>query len=116
MGYQDAISSIGIHTNTDNKPSNGTVDGIDSFDTKGYPSVDPATRPEITATDESPKYAGNVSAWSQTDAYGNSGYARDVARYLFIGNRVGINTVAGEEQTKRMYMERGMGASLFTLG
>ena len=48
MGYQDQIAITGIHTTADNKPSNGTVDGVDSFDTKVFPTVDPATRPQIS--------------------------------------------------------------------
>lgn len=55
MGFQDAIGSIGIHTTVDNKPSNGTVDGVDSFDTKTMPSVDPGTQTAIGEADSSDK-------------------------------------------------------------
>ena len=115
MGYQDAIASIGIATTADNKPSNGTVDGVDSFDTKIYPTVDPATRPEITEVDNAPKYASNVLAWSLTNSYGNNEYAYEVARnYLFI-NTSGTNTIAGEDKTKQLYMEQGSGFKFYGL-
>ena len=93
MGYQDAIAITGIHTTADNKPSNGTVDGVDSFDTKVFPTVDPATTHEISAPDESAKYAGNVAAWSDTDAYGNRDLARDVVNFFnkIWGDRSGLN-------------------------
>lgn len=93
MGYQDAIASLGIHTTADNKPSNGTVDGVDSFDTKVYPTVDPATMPQISAPDESAKYAGNVAAWSDTDAYGNRNLAQDVVNFFnkMWGDRSGLD-------------------------
>lgn len=61
MGYQDQIAITGIATTADNKPSNGTVDGVDSFDTKTYAPVDPATTPYISAPDESAKYAYEVA-------------------------------------------------------
>ena len=84
-------------------------------DTKGYQSVDPATRPEITATDESAKYAGNVAAWSDTNAYGSNEQAFEVARnYLFI-NKAGTNTIAGEDLTKKLYMQKGAGFNLYGL-
>ena len=115
MGYQDQIAITGIATTADNKPSNGTVDGVDSFDTKVYPTVDPATTKEISAPDESAKYAGNVAGWSQSDAYGNNEYAFEVARnYLFI-NTAGTNGIAGEEKTKEMYLQKGQGSIFYTL-
>lgn len=115
MGYQDQIAITGIATTADNKPSNGTVDGVDSFDTKTYAPVDPETAPYITKPDESAKYAGNVAGWSQSDAYGNNEYAFEVARnYLFI-NTSGTNGIAGEEKTKQMYQEKGMGTIFFKL-
>lgn len=115
MGYQDQIAITGIATTADNKPSNGTVDGIDSFDTKVYAQVDPATRPEISETDESAKYAGNVAGWSQADAYGNNGYAFDVARNFLAQNRTGLNPFSNEEFTKALYQEKGAGSIFFSM-
>ena len=116
MGYQNQIAITGIATTAENKPSNGTVDGVDSFDTKTYAPVDPATTPYISAPDESAKYAGNVAAWGQTDAYGNNEYAYEVARnYLFI-NKAGINGITGEDKTKQIYNEQGKGLNFYELG
>lgn len=115
MGYQDAIASIGIQTTADNRPSNGTVDGVDSFDTKVFPTVDPATTTEISAPDESAKYAGNVAGWSEADAYGNNEYAYEVARnYLFI-KTAGTNTISSEDTMKERYMSAGSGFNLYGL-
>lgn len=115
MGYQDAIARIGIPTTADNKPSNGTVDGIDSFDTKVYPSVDPATTPEISAPDESAKYAGNVAGWSDANAYGNNEYAYEVARYALSQNTYGANPFQKDDFSKMLYQEQGAGFKLFSL-
>lgn len=115
MGYQDAIASIGMPTTADNKPSNGTVDGVDSFDTKVYPTVDPATTKEISAPDESAKYAGNVADWSQTDAYGNNGYAYDVARNALNQNTYGTNPFSNDDFNRMLYQEKGAGFNFFGL-
>ena len=116
MGYQDAIASIGIATTADNKPSNGTVDGVDSFDTKVYPSVDPATAPEINAPDESAKYAGNVTSWSLTDSYGSMEAAWEVVKNFMTKPSVGTNPFQPEEFTKALYQQQGAGNRFFTLG
>ena len=115
MGYQDAIASIGMPTTADNKPSNGTVDGVDSFDTKVYPAVDPATTPEISAPDKSAKYAGNVAGWSEADAYGNNGYAWDIAKFEMAQNSSGTNPFSPDELTKMIYQEKGAGLNLYGL-
>ena len=121
MGYQDAIASIGIHTTADNKPSNGTVDGVDSFDTKTYAPVDPETAPYITKPDESAKYAGNVAGWSQSDAYGNNEYAYEVARNFLSQNTYGTNPFQPNDLNKTIQQQIAqrqghmVGASIFEL-
>jgi len=85
-----AIYNIGFHIpSPDDCGSDGNGDIF--ADTKGYPEVDPATRPEITATDESAKYAGNVAAWSDTNSYGNLELALEIARNALAKNRDGGN-------------------------
>lgn len=115
MGYQDAIASIGIHTTADNKPSNGTVDGVDSFDTKVFPTVDRATKPEISEVDQSNKYAGNVAAWSRADAYGNNEYAYEVAKNFLNETRYGTNPFSNDEFSKALYQQQGAGLKFFEL-
>lgn len=115
MGYQDAIASIGIQTTADNKPSNGTVDGVDSFDTKVFPTVDPATTTEISAPDESARYAGNVAGWSQADAYGNNEYAFEVARNALNQNTYGTNPFSNDDFNRMLYQEKGAGLNFFEL-
>lgn len=105
----------GIEATIDNKPSNGMVDGVETFDTKAGLQFDPETSNGITAPDESAKYAGNVTAWSDTNAYGSNEQAFEVARnYLFI-NKAGTNTIAGEDLTKKLYMQKGAGFNLYGL-
>lgn len=113
MGYQDAIASIGMPTTADNKPSNGTVEGVDSFDTKAYSLVDPATTKEISAPAESAKYAGNVAGWSQADAYGNNGYAYEIARNALNQGTYGTNPFSSEDFNRILYQEKGAGRYLF---
>ena len=88
----------------------------DLFDRDKLPKPDLETEQNmITKADQSAKYAGNVGAWSRTDAYGNNGYAFEVARnYLFI-NRVGTNTIQGEEKNREIQMQQGRGKELFEL-
>ena len=115
MGYQDQIAITGIHTTADNKPSNGTVDGVDSFDTKVYPIVDPATTTEISATDKSSKYAGNVAGWSEADAYGNNSYAYEVARNSLAQSRYGQNPFSNDDFNRMLYQQKGAGLNFFEL-
>lgn len=115
MGYQDTIASIGMPTTADNKPSNGTVDGVDSFDTKVYPTVDPATTTEISAPDESAKYAGNVAGWSEADTYGHNGYAWDIAKFSMAQHTSGTNPFSSDDFNRMLYQEKEAGFELFTI-
>lgn len=116
MGFQDSFAITGIATTADNKPSNGTVDGIDSFDTKVYPTVDPATTTEISAPDESAKYAGNVAAWSETNSYGNNEYAFEVARNFMKQSHAGTNPFSSEDFTRMLYQtQQSAGFKFFEL-
>lgn len=115
VGYQDTFAITGIATTADNKPSNGTVDGVDSFDTKVYPTVDPATTKEISAPDESAKYARNVAGWSDADAYGGNEYAYEVAKNALAQPNYGTNPFASEDFTRTLYQERGAGFNLYGL-
>lgn len=115
MGAQDQFAITGIATTADNKPGNGTVDGVDSFDTKVYATVDPATTKEISAPDESAKYAGNVAGWSEADAYGNNGYAWDIAKFSMAQHTSGTNPFSNDDFNRMLYQEKGAGLNFFTL-
>lgn len=115
MGALDAINNIGFHIpSPDDCASDGNGDIF--ADTKGYQPVDPATRPEITATDESAKYAGNVAGWSQSDAYGNNEYANEVARNALNQHTYGTNPFSNDDFTRSLYQQQqGAGFKLFGL-
>ena len=116
MGYQDNIAITGIATTADNKPSNGTVDGVDSFDTKKYPTVDPGTQKSIGEVDQNAKDGEGILNQGIVNAYLNNEQAFIVARnYLFI-NRVGTNGISGEKTTKQIYNENGKGLKFYELG
>jgi len=115
MGYQDAIASIGIPTTADNAPSNGTVDGVDSFDTKKtYAEVDYATN-ETGALDETAKNAAHEASWSITNSYGNNDYAYEVARNALSQPTYGTNPFSNEDFTRALYMEKGAGSIFYGL-
>ena len=93
MGALDAINSIGLHIpSPDDCGSDGNGDIF--ADTKGYPEVDPATRPEIAETDSSAQYAANNPNWGVTNSYGNQERAVEYSRLgqLLLKQRsVGVN-------------------------
>lgn len=115
MGALDAINNIGFHIpSPDDCASDGNGDIF--ADTKGYQPVDPATRPEITATDESAQYAANNPNWGVTNSYNNNEYANEVARNLMQKNTYGTNPFSNDDFTRSLYQQQqGAGFKLFGL-
>lgn len=114
MGALDAINSIGLHIPS---PDDCATDGNgDIFaDTKGYPEVDPATRPEITETDSSAQYAANNPNWGVTNSYNNNEYAYEVARNLMQKGTAGTNPFSNDDFNRMLYQEKGSALNFYSL-
>ena len=64
------------------------------------PPVDNETTDSLSALDRLAKYAGNVAGWSDSDSYGNSEYAYEIARFSMNQHSFGTNPFQNNDFSK----------------